>query len=122
MLLQRMKHLFASIADENSSGSVTWAEFQHHTQHPDFQQFLKEIDLSNQHCKHLFYLLDPLETGDVAIEELVNGCSRLHGPAKALDVEMSMRRNNTHQDRIEKSLRELRDAFCAETRTERADS
>lgn len=84
VLMQRM-YAFFEQADEDQSGTISLEEFEEHIQDPQFQLYLKEIDLNPEHGRQLFNLLDDEATGDVAIEDIVSSCVRLHGPAKALD-------------------------------------
>jgi len=85
VLMQQMR-LFFKDADEDGSGTISRDEFDDHVTHPMFQHYLREIDLSPDHARLLFRLLDVEHTGDLEIDDIVSGCLRLHGPAKSLDL------------------------------------
>eukprot|EP00929_Paragymnodinium_shiwhaense_P043672 TRINITY_DN22441_c0_g2_i1.p1 TRINITY_DN22441_c0_g2~~TRINITY_DN22441_c0_g2_i1.p1 ORF type:complete len:685 (+),score=170.59 TRINITY_DN22441_c0_g2_i1:89-2143(+) len=85
VLMVQMQAFFRE-CDDDGSGSISWDEFQNHLQHPQLQNFLREIDLHPDHARALFRLLDTSGTGDVGIDELVGGCLRLHGPATSIDL------------------------------------
>merc|ERR1712228_849165 len=53
---------------------------------PQMQEFFKAIDVDQSEAKGLFHLLDLDNSGSVSAEEFINGCLRLRGPAKSLDL------------------------------------
>jgi voltage-gated sodium channel len=84
-LLEQVKSIFAS-ADVHETGIVTWADFQDHLQDPQMQTILATIDVDEDDAHELFHLLDAHHEGAVEVDEFVNGCLSLDGPAKAIDL------------------------------------
>jgi len=86
-LLEFVRKLFMEV-DKDASGSITWEEFSSCLASKEMQLYFEAFDLDIQEAKSLFILLDLDESGEVEFEEFVNGCFRLRGPAKALDLAM----------------------------------
>eukprot|EP00927_Polykrikos_kofoidii_P001050 TRINITY_DN10384_c0_g1_i1.p1 TRINITY_DN10384_c0_g1~~TRINITY_DN10384_c0_g1_i1.p1 ORF type:complete len:774 (+),score=129.05 TRINITY_DN10384_c0_g1_i1:116-2323(+) len=84
--LARAMTTFFEEADADGSGSISWDEFQARLDTPRMQWFLREIDMHPDQARALFQLLDSEGVMDVDIEDIVNGCMRLHGPAMAIDL------------------------------------
>merc|ERR1711879_35733 len=57
---------------------------------PSMHMYFKTIDVDIQEAGDLFRLIDIDESGSIDPEEFVNGCIRLQGPAKAIDLAMLM--------------------------------
>ncbi|CAK0857241.1 unnamed protein product [Prorocentrum cordatum] len=84
-LTHQMTSLFTQ-ADDDGSGTITWDEFQEHLAAPQLQSFLKALDLHVDEARALFQLLDVDDSGEIDADELVQGCLRLHGQAKAIEL------------------------------------
>jgi len=115
-LMTQMSRFFRD-ADEDGSGTINYDEFQAHLQRPEMDIFLKAVDLNREEARDLFHLLDSEETGEIDAEDIVAGCIRLHGFAKAIELaafmheyRRSMKRFNAHADLVERSLAWLCDA------------
>merc|ERR1712151_1259413 len=109
-LMQQMCQMFVDL-DDDGSGTVTWAEFEQHLENPQMVEYLKVIDLDPHEAKKLFSMLDLDGSGEIDGEELVSGCLRLHGSAKALELAAFMhefgefnRRWISHARRMERYL------------------
>merc|ERR1719379_2852844 len=61
-------------------------EFEDAMRNPQMLSFLKGLDLVPQDARQLFYILDADGSGTIDPQELMGGCLRLHGPAKALEL------------------------------------
>lgn len=85
-LLSEIRAIFTSGDNVQKSGKVTWADFQAHLEDPHLQSYLHAIDVDKADAHELFYLLDAHQDGSVEVEEFVNGCLSLDGPAKAIDL------------------------------------
>eukprot|EP00929_Paragymnodinium_shiwhaense_P098260 TRINITY_DN5976_c0_g1_i3.p1 TRINITY_DN5976_c0_g1~~TRINITY_DN5976_c0_g1_i3.p1 ORF type:complete len:350 (-),score=56.51 TRINITY_DN5976_c0_g1_i3:664-1713(-) len=90
VLEQRMEEFFDD-ADDDGSGTISYAEFVRHLQDANLQKYLEEIDLTVENARDLFCLLDVDARGEIAIADIVSGCLRLHGPATALDLSSFVR-------------------------------
>merc|ERR1711920_822021 len=109
--MQHMCQMFVD-PDQEGSGMVSQSEFEDSLCRPQMQEYLKAIDLDPQEATKLFSLLDIDETGEIDGEELVSGCLRLHGSAKALELAAFMReftefnrRWSSHSKRVERYLK-----------------
>lgn len=85
VLMQQMCQMFLE-CDDDQSGTVSWDEFKEHLDKPQMETYLKELDIDKAEAPMLFFILDDDGTGEVGAEELVNGCLRLQGGAKALEL------------------------------------
>jgi len=85
VLLYQMQQLFKQ-ADTDESGTISWSEFETQLENPKMLDYLKAIDLDQEEARDLFHLLDIAESGEIVVEDLVDGCLRLHGVAKSLDL------------------------------------
>jgi len=110
VLMMEMHQLFLQ-ADVDGSGTITWEEFGAQLEKSEMRSYLKEIDLDLEEARELFLLLDTEEEGEIDIEQLVNGCVRLHGTAKAMDLAVMMqemkrmaRQLNSHAHVVEEQL------------------
>jgi len=50
----------------------------------------RSMNVSPAEAEYIFNLVDVDESGEVAFEEFLGGCLRLHGPAKSLDMLINM--------------------------------
>ena len=50
--------------------------------------YFKSLDLDTSEARALFVLLDLEETDEVPIEKFIEGCMRMRGDAKSIDVNM----------------------------------
>lgn len=71
--------------------AMTWDKFVVQLDTPEMRAYFKAIDLDPSEARGLFRLLDIDGSGSVDAEEFLNGCLRLRGPAKALDLALVMR-------------------------------
>eukprot|EP00930_Biecheleria_cincta_P034132 TRINITY_DN23608_c0_g1_i2.p1 TRINITY_DN23608_c0_g1~~TRINITY_DN23608_c0_g1_i2.p1 ORF type:complete len:620 (+),score=123.57 TRINITY_DN23608_c0_g1_i2:31-1860(+) len=77
--------------DERKTGKVGWDDFQKHLNTMHMQELFKSIDLDPSEADCVFKLLDLDGSGELQFSEFLNGCLRLRGPAKALDVLLLLR-------------------------------
>jgi len=85
-LLKEVRSIITGDEHIQATGKVTWADFQAHLEDPHLQSYLHAIDVDQADAHELFYLLDVHQDGAVEVEEFVNGCLSLVGPAKAIDL------------------------------------
>jgi len=53
-------------------------------------EFFKAIDADMSDARGIFALLDTNDSGTIELDEFLNGCLELHGPAKALHLSTLM--------------------------------
>jgi len=85
-----MKHFrnFFEEADLDNSGTLSWEEFDGHLKDPKVSAFFQALELDVSQARSLFVLLDMDADGQVTMEEFLEGCVRLRGQARNLDVNM----------------------------------
>jgi len=84
--VMRNARLVFSAVDHNRNGTITWPDFEQALDHPHMQNFFEAIDIHVSEAKALFDLLDVSSDGTVSADEFLNGCLRVRGPSKALDL------------------------------------
>lgn len=84
-LAANIRDMLAQCGDEDV---VAWEAFEANMQSPEIQAFFRSIDVNPADARLLFDLFDPMKSGCVAREDLINGFLRMRGPAKALDLAM----------------------------------
>lgn len=89
-MVNHIRGLIDSMTTENN-GSISWEDFQTHCDSADMAEVFKTIDVDIKEAGGLFRLLDLNGNGEVDSEEFLDGCLRLRGPAKALDMALLMR-------------------------------
>jgi len=85
-ILIRQARDFCNETELHSDGTITREEFISRISGTIMEEFLKEIDLSPEDAELLFDLLDVEQLGRITPEDLICGCLRLKGTAKALDL------------------------------------
>merc|ERR1712039_246314 len=72
--------------DQDMSGSISIDEIEEHLQDPAVRDFFRLIDVDETEAQCLFDILDNSGDGTIDLEEFLNGCLRLQGQAKSLDL------------------------------------
>lgn len=115
-LVSTVRNMFVH-TDVDNSGSICWEEFAEQLDSPQMSRYFKALDIDVSDARGLFTLLDADESGEVNAEEFLDGCLRLRGPAKAIDLATLMYFNkrmlawwSTTMKQIEQDLEELRDS------------
>uniref|UniRef100_A0A7S2Q899 EF-hand domain-containing protein n=1 Tax=Zooxanthella nutricula TaxID=1333877 RepID=A0A7S2Q899_9DINO len=75
-------------ADVDRSGTLSWNEFKTHLASPTVKAYFQALDLDVSHAHLLFTLLDEDGNDEVSLDEFLNGCMRLRGEAKSVDLNM----------------------------------
>ncbi|CAK0876349.1 unnamed protein product [Prorocentrum cordatum] len=79
---------FFKQADADHSGYLSWREFKNHLEDDRVKAYFQTLDLDIRKAHTLFKLLDRNGNGEVGIEEFLDGCLRLRGQAKSLDIHL----------------------------------
>ncbi|CAK9092622.1 unnamed protein product [Durusdinium trenchii] len=85
---------------EVASGNVTYLEFEELFNEPHIKSFFQSLDVETHDAWTLFKLMDTSGNGDLDATEFVEGCMRLKGPARSIDVSLLMQENK----RVRKKL------------------
>jgi len=80
-------------ADSDESGTLSWDEFETHLQDERVRAYFASLELDISEAKALFRLLDVEETDEIPIDKFVQGCLRMRGDAKSIDVNMILYEN-----------------------------
>merc|ERR1712113_1228347 len=86
-LVSNISDLFLSCDSEGEdiNSQITLEEFKARMNRIEMQEYFKAIDLDPSESMGIFSLLDVDGSGSVDREEIVHGCLRLRGSAKALE-------------------------------------
>jgi len=80
-------------ADADDSGTLSWEEFESHLSDERVKAYFKSLELDTSEARALFILLDVEENNEVVIDKFVDGCMRMRGDAKSIDVNMLLYEN-----------------------------
>lgn len=83
--LKRIKDLFARL-DNDGSGSLTLGELEDHLEDPAVQAYFASLDLSITDVWTFFKLLDSDMEAEISPDSFFDGCQRLKGVARSLDL------------------------------------
>mmetsp|Transcript_141675 Transcript_141675/g.257444 ORF Transcript_141675/g.257444 Transcript_141675/m.257444 type:complete len:214 (+) Transcript_141675:2-643(+) len=103
---------FRNPADPSACAEISWEEFSQKLDTDDMQEYFKAINVDPSEARNLFKLLDSDRSGSLTPEELVSGCLRLRGQAKALELSLLMYQTNQMHSKIRSVQRSL-DALVA---------
>merc|ERR1712217_911174 len=83
--IREMRVLFAEM-DQDGRGHICLEDVNAYLQDPRVQGFFTALGLDTSDTKRLFKLIDDDGSGDVDANEFLEGCLRLKGEAKSIDV------------------------------------
>lgn len=84
-MVNRLREVI-DLANVSEDGQISWTDFNGHLDTPQMRAYFKSVDLDVSEAKALFKLLDTGDTGAINVEEFINGCLRLRGTARAIDL------------------------------------
>jgi len=91
-----LRRVFQEIVTEENL--VNLQEFQNAMNLPRFANFLESMGISTEDIAILFTVIDADRSGLIDLDEFVQGCMQLHGPAKSLQLaKMSFENKITRQ-------------------------
>merc|ERR1712032_1508758 len=79
---------FFEEADKDHSGMLSWEEFKTYLQNSKVKAYFQALELDVSQAHKLFTLLDADNSDQVGLHEFLEGCMRLKGQAKSIDVNM----------------------------------
>jgi len=102
-----MRGLFQEM-DKDGSGTISYSEVQHHLTDQRVQGYFAALGLDPNDTERLFRLIDDDESGDVNINEFLDGCIRLKGQARSIDVYAIMRHIRDIENQLQGMMENLR--------------
>lgn len=109
VLLNNVREAFTR-SDVDGSGSVTWQEFQEQLGLQEMQEVFRSINIDTAEASTLFQLLDIEETGNISLCDFYDGCMRIRGAAKAIDMVTVLYESRRSTQRIVRLLKKTSDA------------
>lgn len=123
-----IKKLFNKI-DDNESGSISLMEFEEVLKDENVEAYFAVLDMNVTDALEMFKLIDTNHSKCVDIDEFVEGCLRLRGSARAIDVErlyvehkISMHKLRTTMRNLERRMRTIDDPLGTQSASTRLDS
>eukprot|EP00931_Biecheleriopsis_adriatica_P043668 TRINITY_DN24959_c0_g1_i1.p1 TRINITY_DN24959_c0_g1~~TRINITY_DN24959_c0_g1_i1.p1 ORF type:complete len:613 (-),score=119.46 TRINITY_DN24959_c0_g1_i1:80-1918(-) len=89
-LVGHIRGLFETL-DRDESGRISFEELKQHLDQPAVKACFKAIDIHVSEASLLFEMLDADGSGEIDFREFVEGCMRLQGPARAVDLLLASR-------------------------------
>merc|ERR1719158_257345 len=89
-------------ADTDNSGTMSLEELKTHLEQPRVRAYFAGLDIDPSEANIIFTLIDVDGSGEVSIDEFVNGTMKLKGHAKSLDVVSMMYDNARHMAKFNK--------------------
>merc|ERR1711920_141226 len=80
-----MKEIFRQI-DSDGNGEISADEMEFFLTQPDLKTYVDALDINAENTRMLFQLIDVSNCGKINVEEFCDGCLRLQGEAKSVDV------------------------------------
>jgi len=108
--VMKLQELFEDI-DQEGDGFVTLAEFEEHLQDKRLAAYFAALDLNVDQAWTLFKLIDREERGAVSIDEFVDGCLRLRGAARGIDLNKMMYENRWIRNKLSRFMRYVEAEF-----------
>eukprot|EP00929_Paragymnodinium_shiwhaense_P098395 TRINITY_DN5986_c0_g2_i1.p1 TRINITY_DN5986_c0_g2~~TRINITY_DN5986_c0_g2_i1.p1 ORF type:complete len:756 (-),score=82.88 TRINITY_DN5986_c0_g2_i1:92-2359(-) len=105
-LISNARSLFESL-EGGVHAQMTWELFESMLDRSEMHEFFEAIDVDRSEAKGLFFLLDLDQSGAISAAEFLNGCLRLRGPAKALDLALLVQEVHAVSRRLIKAYRLL---------------
>jgi len=96
---EQLRALFMDI-DSNHAGSITLSDFEGFMQDPGVQAYFQALELQVHEAWSLFKLIDTEGTNELNITDFVEGCLRMRGTAKSLEVNEMLYQNRWMMDRM----------------------
>merc|ERR1740123_323333 len=76
--------------DQDAAGTITEDDLVTFLEDNRVAGYLEALKLDTSDAMHFFKLLDPMNSKMIAIDDFIDGCMRLHGQAKSMDLHTLM--------------------------------
>ena len=93
--------------------NITFAEFEELFNMPRIRTFFQSLELDTSDAWTLFKLMDTSGNGDLDASEFVEGCMRLKGPARSIDVAIMMQEHKRVRKKVMSIAQEVTDIHTA---------
>jgi len=98
----------AFLGDDLYSGEeITWEVFERKLEDPSLQECFATLNVDIAEARVLFELIDTDRSGSVDAKEIVEGCLKLKGNAKALDMSLMLHMLGQVAERLESHVHSL---------------
>merc|ERR1712176_1747425 len=87
VMAKRIADLFIDPKEANPK-ELTWNDFEEKLDTPVMKEYFIQINVDILEAKSFFDLLDADGSGGVDAREIVDGCLKVRGPARALELSM----------------------------------
>jgi voltage-gated sodium channel len=94
-------------ADSDKSGTLTYQELENHLHNSWVKAYFAGIDMDASEAGSMFTIMDLDGSGEVDVDEFVDGCLKMKGYAKSIDVMAMMYDASKNSERL--------DEFCRQT-------
>jgi len=91
---------FFQTADLNKDGRLTWEEFEKHLNCKEVQAYFNAMELDVTRAQILFELLDKDGSNQITVDEFLDGCIRLKGQARSIDLNLMLFSQQSAFERI----------------------
>jgi len=105
--VKQLREIFENMVLDKD-GLLTLVDLERAIEDDQVQAFFTTLDLTVSEAWDLFKLLDADESGGVSIEEFVNGCLRLKGTARAMDIAMMIYENRWVISKLDPLIKEAK--------------
>jgi hypothetical protein len=116
-MIEGMVNLFME-ADSDNSGSISWREFERYIQDEKIKAYFMALDLDISSVEKIFRLLDEDSNESLGLIEFVEGCIKLRGTAKMVDITLMKKEYaasfislEEHMDRMANTIKALVSEF-----------
>lgn len=96
---------FFKEADKDHSGQLSWEEFKDYLKIPKVSAYFRSLELDVSQAHLVFKLLDGDGSNEVNLEEFLQGCMRLRGPARSLDMNVLLYENKRLHSKMESFMK-----------------
>lgn len=97
--------------DEDSSGEITLEEMEFFLEDEDLRKYLEALNVSPNDTRMLFKLIDADDNGAVDISEFCEGCLKLRGAAKNIDIHCVLYESRRMVSKFSESIKYLERRF-----------
>eukprot|EP00928_Gymnodinium_smaydae_P033970 TRINITY_DN24187_c0_g1_i2.p1 TRINITY_DN24187_c0_g1~~TRINITY_DN24187_c0_g1_i2.p1 ORF type:complete len:497 (-),score=90.34 TRINITY_DN24187_c0_g1_i2:97-1587(-) len=110
LYIQSLRKLFDEF-DKDGSGTISFPEFQDYLKMRHVQAYFKSLGLDATDAIMLFLILDADGTGEISLNEFVQGCYRIKGEAKNVDIAGMMTQHKAELEKLERAILDVQETL-----------